>query len=131
MPQQGVFFGYDFHIQSDGPRLIEINTNAGGAFLNIAARDAQLACCDAANAYLATIPDSRRADVPLLPQSRSELGSRNPCRPRPSISMEESSEGIAEPRERSTPAVECTSADGRIPRTRERPSARVAAMSAR
>jgi hypothetical protein len=30
----GVFFGYDFHIGEDGPRLIEINTNAGGALLS-------------------------------------------------------------------------------------------------
>lgn len=29
-----VFFGYDFHLTDDGPRLIEINTNAGGAMLN-------------------------------------------------------------------------------------------------
>lgn len=30
----GVFMGYDFHLGPDGPRLIEINTNAGGALLN-------------------------------------------------------------------------------------------------
>ena len=30
----GVFMGYDFHLTEDGPRLIEINTNAGGALLN-------------------------------------------------------------------------------------------------
>lgn len=29
----GVFMGYDFHITEDGPRLIEINSNAGGAFI--------------------------------------------------------------------------------------------------
>jgi hypothetical protein len=29
-----VFMGYDFHIAPEGPRLIEINTNAGGALLN-------------------------------------------------------------------------------------------------
>ena len=29
----GMLMGYDFHIAPDGPRLIEINTNAGGAFL--------------------------------------------------------------------------------------------------
>lgn len=29
----GMFMGYDFHISADGPRLIEINTNAGGIFL--------------------------------------------------------------------------------------------------
>ena len=30
---KGVFMGYDFHITADGPRLIEINTNAGGGFI--------------------------------------------------------------------------------------------------
>jgi hypothetical protein len=31
---KGVFFGYDFHLNADGAHLIEINSNAGGAFLN-------------------------------------------------------------------------------------------------
>lgn len=31
----GVFFGYDFHIGTEGPKLIEINTNAGGGLLNL------------------------------------------------------------------------------------------------
>jgi hypothetical protein len=31
---RSVFFGYDFHLSAAGPRLIEINTNAGGALLN-------------------------------------------------------------------------------------------------
>jgi hypothetical protein len=30
----GVFYGYDFHLNADGAHLIEINTNAGGAFCN-------------------------------------------------------------------------------------------------
>lgn len=30
----GVFYGYDFHLNESGAHLIEINTNAGGAFLN-------------------------------------------------------------------------------------------------
>ncbi len=30
----GVLMGYDFHVAQDGPRLIEVNTNAGGALLN-------------------------------------------------------------------------------------------------
>lgn len=34
-PVKGVFFGYDFHLNADGAHLIEINTNAGGAFLNV------------------------------------------------------------------------------------------------
>ncbi|MDA1076102.1 MAG: hypothetical protein O3A63_15280, partial [Proteobacteria bacterium] len=29
----GLLMGYDFHITNNGPRLIEVNTNAGGAFL--------------------------------------------------------------------------------------------------
>ena len=31
---KGVFFGYDFHLNAEGAHLIEINSNAGGAFLN-------------------------------------------------------------------------------------------------
>lgn len=41
----GAFMGYDFHLDDDGPKLIEINTNAGGAFLNALLARAQLACC--------------------------------------------------------------------------------------
>jgi hypothetical protein len=45
----GVFMGYDFHVTPDGPKLIEINTNAGGAFLNAALLNAQRACCKEMN----------------------------------------------------------------------------------
>lgn len=31
---RGAFMGYDFHLNAEGAHLIEINTNAGGAFLN-------------------------------------------------------------------------------------------------
>jgi len=41
----GVFMGYDFHLGTDGPKLIEVNTNAGGAFLNAFLARAQTACC--------------------------------------------------------------------------------------
>ncbi len=51
-PARGVFLGYDFHLGADGPQLIEINTNAGGALLNVALRQAQVACCDAINPAL-------------------------------------------------------------------------------
>jgi hypothetical protein len=43
---RGVFFGYDFHLGDAGPRLIEINTNAGGALLNLQLGRAQRACCE-------------------------------------------------------------------------------------
>ena len=40
-----VFMGYDFHLSPLGPQLIEINTNAGGAFLNAVLQQAQWQCC--------------------------------------------------------------------------------------
>lgn len=45
----GLFDGFDFHITPDGPRLIEINTNAGGALLNAVARRALVDCCPGAD----------------------------------------------------------------------------------
>ncbi len=37
-----IMMGYDFHMTPDGPKLIEVNTNAGGAFLIQALRQAVL-----------------------------------------------------------------------------------------
>jgi len=64
----GVFFGFDFHINETGPKLIEINTNAGGALLNIEIRRQQQACCEPTAAYLrddptATSLESRVVDM--------------------------------------------------------------------
>lgn len=41
----GVLMGYDFHLDGDTPRLIEINTNAGGALLNALLLRHQQGCC--------------------------------------------------------------------------------------
>ena len=41
----GAFMGYDFHLDDSGPKLIEVNTNAGGAFINALLAKAQKACC--------------------------------------------------------------------------------------
>ncbi|BBI99129.1 hypothetical protein FGKAn22_08220 [Ferrigenium kumadai] len=38
---RGVFYGYDFHLNEQGAHLIEINTNAGGGFLNALLIDSQ------------------------------------------------------------------------------------------
>lgn len=46
---QGVFTGFDFHVGADGPKLIEINTNAGGAMLNTVAGWRHPDCCDDRN----------------------------------------------------------------------------------
>ena len=50
----GAFMGYDFHLGPDGPQLIEINTNAGGAFLNVVLARAQHRCCDPSQQTAAT-----------------------------------------------------------------------------
>ncbi len=49
---RGVFMGYDFHLGAEGPRLIEINTNAGGALLNAVLGRAQRACCEEVAAFV-------------------------------------------------------------------------------
>ena len=41
----GALSSFDFHLTPSGPKLIEINTNAGGAFLSAALARAQRACC--------------------------------------------------------------------------------------
>lgn len=43
----GACMGFDFHLGARGPKLIEINTNAGGALLNTALARAQETCCAA------------------------------------------------------------------------------------
>lgn len=43
---KSVFLGYDFHQGAQGPQLIEVNTNAGGAMLNGVLGRAQQACCE-------------------------------------------------------------------------------------
>ena len=59
----GVFFGYDFHLGNDGPRLIEINTNAGGALLNAKLQRAQTACCTPATMPPGRVPEERFVDM--------------------------------------------------------------------
>lgn len=44
-PQGGVIMSYDFHVDGDTPKLIEINTNAGGVFLNYELLKASKECC--------------------------------------------------------------------------------------
>src|SRR5215203_773781 len=43
---RGGFLSYDFHLTTSGPRLIEINTNPGGAFLNAVLGRFQKLCCN-------------------------------------------------------------------------------------
>lgn len=77
---KGVFMGYDFHLSEHGPRLIEVNTNAGGAMLNTILARANQACCEAVawafqpNASLGQLEDTFFAM--FLAEWRSERGAK-------------------------------------------------------
>ena len=64
-----VFLGYDFHLGADGPKLIEINTNAGGGLLNARLLRAQRACC---GPVAAMMPAPTTAEDDFLAMFRSE-----------------------------------------------------------
>ena len=61
--QRGVFFGYDFHLGPTGPQLIEINSNAGGALLNVFLARAQRACCEEVRVLVAAREDGDAPDL--------------------------------------------------------------------
>jgi hypothetical protein len=73
---KGTFMGFDFHITDDGPKLIEVNTNAGGAFLIAALAEAQRVCCNA------TRPDlklsSSRCEERVLAMFQAEWRAQRP-----------------------------------------------------
>lgn len=76
----GVFAGFDFHVGAEGPRLIEINTNAGGAMLNAAADWRHPDCCGAGNSNV-RIPASRaELEESFIAMFREEWRLANPRR---------------------------------------------------
>jgi len=78
----GALMGYDFHLGDDGPKLIEVNTNAGGAFLNAVLARAQMACCaDVATRFKSRLI-GRFADsiaAMFLAEWRRQRGSGSPA----------------------------------------------------
>ncbi len=72
----GAFMGYDFHISVEGPHLIEINTNAGGALLNAALARAHQACCGELEKLLPPYTDLARLDAELLDMFQAEWRSQ-------------------------------------------------------
>lgn len=58
----GVFMGFDFHLSDASPQVIEINTNAGGGFLNAALVSAQTACCNLADGFSPLLQESLDAE---------------------------------------------------------------------
>jgi hypothetical protein len=69
---QGAFMGYDFHLGAQGPRLIEINTNAGGAFLHAAAARAHRLCCAPMDRMFDAPADLERLDWTFVEMFRTE-----------------------------------------------------------
>jgi hypothetical protein len=69
---RGVFFGFDFHITPDGPKLIEINTNAGGALLNIELQREQQACCAPIADFLRAAPSANTRERDIVAMFESE-----------------------------------------------------------
>ncbi len=79
--EQGVFMGYDFHLGETGPRLIEINTNAGGAYLNAAVGRAQIQCCAEVAPFLrARETELDQVEAELVAMFRREFSLRFPGR---------------------------------------------------
>jgi hypothetical protein len=79
----GALMGYDFHLDDDGPKLIEVNTNAGGAFLNALLARAQKACCSEVDrALIGTGNDHFEANVVAMFESewRRQRGAGSPRR---------------------------------------------------
>ena len=75
----GVFMGYDFHLTPHGPRLIEVNTNAGGALLN-GLHTASLCDPERSRACARTCCRSRRSSArSSRPSSRSYAAVRGPA----------------------------------------------------
>jgi len=68
----GVFMGYDFHLSPQGPKVIEINTNAGGAFLNTALIKAQIACCQGGESLVPALGDNINTDFVQMFRSEWE-----------------------------------------------------------
>ena len=74
----GVFFGYDFHLTNAGPRLIEINTNAGGALLLHHVASAQQACCREVGAFFPGPQEIGDVEQVFVDMFRNEFRAQHP-----------------------------------------------------
>lgn len=69
---RGGLLGFDFHLDDAGVSLIEINTNPGGALLNVALARAQRACCGETEALLTHAGNWPQAEAAILDVFRQE-----------------------------------------------------------
>lgn len=74
----GVFYGYDFHLTTDGPRLIEVNTNAGGALLLLHLSAAQQACCETVDQFIVAPHELEDLETRFVEMFRNEMASVRP-----------------------------------------------------
>ncbi len=77
----GVFMGYDFHLGPAGPKLIEINTNAGGALLNAYLAEARQACCETLDAAFPRPPGMAEMERRFLASFATEWRKQSLDRP--------------------------------------------------
>lgn len=84
---RSVFFGYDFHLHRDRLGLIEINTNAGGAMLNVLLARAQRACCTAMDEMAPTLADAAHFVQRMVDMFRQEWLLSGRTRPLLSIAI--------------------------------------------
>lgn len=69
---RGGLLGFDFHLDDSGVALIEINTNPGGALLNVALARAQRACCAETESLLNHAGHWPQAEAAILEVFRRE-----------------------------------------------------------
>ena len=77
---RGAFFGYDFHLTNDGPKLIEVNTNAGGALLLSHVAAAQKACCPEVEDFVVGRTNVIDLEQEFVGMFRDELNAQWPDR---------------------------------------------------
>jgi hypothetical protein len=84
---RGVFFGYDFHLGAEGPQLIEINTNAGGALLNLYLAAAQQACCAEVSTFFGDDFEFARIEGELIEMFKDEWQLQRPGQPLSTVAI--------------------------------------------
>ncbi len=76
----GVLYGFDFHLDVQGPRLIEINTNAGGAMLSSLLGRSGTACCDESDPPIEQAADHVETFVEMFRREWQLFGAGRPLR---------------------------------------------------
>ena len=83
---RGVFLGYDFHLDDEGSKLIEINTNAGGALINLLLAKAH-SVCDSCPCQIDLPRSALDAEQAIIDMFQSEWHLENPLQPLHNIAI--------------------------------------------